>query len=100
MKTTRKEIYDYIMLPFYGRIGGAIGRAYIGDRMLADGKRIYCRRVPLTYDGAYDKGGAYWGCGSPLYVEYTLDKSYVRFFRKESEISINVNLNMTETSFG
>ena len=44
--------------------------------------RIYCRRVYLPIDGAYDKGGAYWGCGAPLYVEFTLDKSYVNFFRK------------------
>lgn len=88
MKTTSKEVYDSIICIVEGRNGAPMGRANIGDRRLTEGKRIYCRRVPLTYDGAYDKGGAYWGCGSPLYVEYTLDKSYVHFFRKESEINI------------
>lgn len=88
MKTTSKEVYDSIICIVEGRNGAPMGRANIGDRKLAEGKRIYCRRVPLTYDGAYDKGGVYWGCESPLYVEYTLDKSYVRFFRKESGIKI------------
>ena len=62
--------------------GAPVGRPNIGDRSQATGQRIFCRRVYLPIDGAYDKGGAYWGCGAPLYVEFTLDKSYVRFFRK------------------
>mgnify|MGYP003623421098 CR=1 FL=1 len=58
-------------------------RVNIGDKRNAKNKKIYCRRVPLPIDGAYDKGGAYWGIGAPLYVEFTLDKTYVKFFRKE-----------------
>lgn len=83
MKTTSKEVYDSIICMVDSRRGAPMGRADIGDRKSVEGQRIYCRKVPLTYDGAYDKGGAYWGIGYPLYVEYTLDKSYVRFFRKE-----------------
>ena len=64
------------------RRGAPMGRPSIGDRSGVTGQRIYCRRVYLPIDGAYDKGGAYWGCGAPLYVEFTLDKSYVNFFRK------------------
>lgn len=88
MKTTSKEVYNSIICMVDSRRGAPMGRADIGDRKSVEGKRIYCRKVPLTYDGAYDKGGVYWGCGSPLYVEYTLDKSYVHFFRKDSEIKI------------
>jgi hypothetical protein len=58
-----------------------MGRYGTGTKADATGKRIYRRHVPLVYDGVYDKGGAYWGCGAPLYVEYTLDMSYVAFIR-------------------
>lgn len=60
-----------------------MGRPDRGTEEDAKGKRIYRRRVYLTVDRAYDKGGAYWGIGAPLYVEFTLDKSYVRFIRNE-----------------
>ena len=83
MKPTSKEVYDSVICKVDCKHGAPMGRANIGDIKSAEGKRIYCRKVPLIYDGAYDKGGVYWGCGSPLYVQYTLDKSYVRFFRKE-----------------
>lgn len=43
--------------------------------------KIYDCAVPMT-DGAYDRGGAYWGIGNQLRVEYTKDLSYVRFYRK------------------
>lgn len=46
-----------------------------------DQVKVYQRRVALPYDGAYDRGGAYWGIGAPLYVRFTLDLSYVEFFR-------------------
>ena len=82
-KTKSKEVYDSIICMVDSRRGAPMGMANIGDRKSVKGQRIYCRKVPLTHDGAYDKGGAYWGIGYPLYVEYTLDKSYVRFFRKE-----------------
>lgn len=87
MKITSKEVYDSIISKVDVRRGAPIGRPDVGSKIIMSGptQRIYCRRVPL-YDGAYDKGGAYWGCGLPLYVEYTLDKSYIHFFRKEPEI--------------
>jgi len=40
------------------------------------------RRIPLD-SGGYDKGGAYWGLGAPLYAEYSKDGRYIRYFRKE-----------------
>lgn len=44
--------------------------------------RIYDCAVPMSSDGAYDKGGAYWGIGpSQLRVKYNKDLSYVFFYR-------------------
>lgn len=80
------EVYNSLIYKLDCR-RGAINAIHVrinqGDKRNAKNKRIYCRRIPLIYSGAYDKGGAYWGCGAPLYVEYTLDKTYVKFFRKE-----------------
>lgn len=45
-------------------------------------QKVYDRALPITSDGAYDKGGAYWGIGKQLRVEYTKDLSYIRFYRK------------------
>lgn len=44
-------------------------------------KRIYDCKVPLSGDGAYDTGGAYWGMGPELRVSYTKDLTYVNFYR-------------------
>ena len=32
-----------------------------------EGAKVYLQHVPLFDGGCYDKGGAYWGCGAPLY---------------------------------
>lgn len=49
------------------KYGAPMGRA--GERsehnILEEGK-FYLMRVPLN-SGGYDKGGAYWGIGAPLY---------------------------------
>lgn len=34
--------------------------------------------------GGYDMGGAYWGIGAQLRVEYTKDLTYIHFYRKEN----------------
>ena len=44
-------------------------------------KKVFDRKVPMSSDSAYDKGGAYWGLGRQLRVEYTKDLTYVRFYR-------------------
>jgi hypothetical protein len=43
-------------------------------------QKIYEKHVPLTE--GYDRGGAYWGIGSPLYLEFTADLTWWRFVRK------------------
>ena len=56
------------------------GRKFLVDNTTKESKRIFDCYVPMC-DGGYDKGGAYWGIGSPLRVEYTKDLSYVKFYR-------------------
>ena len=58
--------------------GAPMGRANIGAYPFD--KKIFDCRVPMM-DSAYDKGGAYWGCGSELRVSYTKDLSYIQFYR-------------------
>jgi len=41
--------------------------------------KIYDKQIPLTQ--GYDKGGVYWGLGTPLHVRFTPDLSYVEFYR-------------------
>ena len=42
-------------------------------------KIIFDCAVPMN--GAYDKGGAYWGLGDELRVQYTKDLTFVEFYR-------------------
>ncbi len=46
-------------------------------------KTLFDCAVPMS-DGAYDRGGAYWGIGNQLRVEYTKDLTYIKFYRKSS----------------
>jgi len=73
------EAWKAIMYKCDTRLGAPMGRPNVGVQ--PDGVKVYTRRVALPYDGAYDRGGAYWGIGKPLYVRFTKDLSYVEFFR-------------------
>jgi hypothetical protein len=46
---------------------------------------IFDSAVPMS-DGAYDRGGAYWGIGKQLRVKYTKDLTYIKFYRLGDEI--------------
>ena len=59
--------------------GAPMGRANKGAKP-SDNTKIYDKRVPMI-DGAYDLGGAYWGCGPQLRVRFTKDLSYIEFYR-------------------
>lgn len=73
------EAYADLLFEVDCKFGAPMGRSDIGKR--PDNVRVFCRRVYLD-SGGYDKGGAYWGTGAPLYVEYTADLTYIKFFRK------------------
>ena len=44
--------------------------------------KVFDCAVPMSGDGAYDRGGAYWGLGKQLRVMYTKDLKYIQFYRK------------------
>lgn len=62
-----------------------MGRSNTGTAP-TDGTRIFDRAVPMI-DGAYDRGGAYWGIGPQLRVKYTRDLSYIEFYRLGNKVS-------------
>ena len=76
---TSKQAYDLILCDVDCRRGSPMGRVNVGEK--PTDKRIFNRRVPLIYDGVYDKGGAYWGMGRELRLEYTSDLTYIIFYR-------------------
>lgn len=43
--------------------------------------RLFDCAIPLD-SGGYDRGGAYWGIGKQLRVEYNKDLTWIRFYRK------------------
>ena len=54
--------------PVSSRYGAPLGRAGCALHNLdPDAGRIYLHRVRLN-SGGYDRGGAYWGLGPPLFV--------------------------------
>ena len=63
--------------------GAPMGRHDVGEPPLPFEAKIYDCRVPMCSDGAYDKGGAYWGIGKELRVMYTKDLSYIHFYRRK-----------------
>ncbi len=83
MKTqTEKKQYaiSKIVKEVNGKFGAPMGRSSYGVKPTKG--KVFDRKVPMSRDAGYDKGGAYWGIGKELRVEYTKDLSYVRFYRK------------------
>lgn len=58
----------------YTVVRGRNGRICKKDQV-----KVYDKRVPM--DGAYDKGGAYWGLGAELRVRFTKDLTFIQFYR-------------------
>ena len=74
---TSKQAYNLILCDVDCRRGAPMGRPNIGEK--PTDKRIFNRKILLT--GGHDKGGAYWGMGSELRVEYTSDLTYIKFYK-------------------
>lgn len=70
---------DKIITKLSCTYGAPMGRSDKGIKPLD--QRIYDCAVPMSSDGAYDRGGAYWGLGKQLRVSYTKDLSYIEFYR-------------------
>jgi hypothetical protein len=78
-KTKGLRTIDKIITNVSTRFGAPMGRQNVGATPVT-GVKVYDCAVPMS-DGAYDKGGAYWGIGSQLRVKYTKDLSYIEFYR-------------------
>lgn len=80
-QTIMARTIDSIITKVNCKYGAPMGRYGTGTDTPTD-KRVFDCAVPMGRDGAYDRGGAYWGIGSQLRVEYTKDLNHVRFYRK------------------
>jgi hypothetical protein len=74
------QVYAEIICEVNCKFGAPMGRANVGPVNKPTYVTVFDRKVPL-YDGAYDKGGAYWGTPNNLRVMFTEDKSFVKFYR-------------------
>lgn len=84
---------DKILTKAYSQYGAQMGRSNVGTfpPTITSGPncRIFKKNQTKVFEcrikldtGGYDKGGAYWGLGSELRVQYTKDLTYIKFFRK------------------
>lgn len=84
---------DKIITKVNCKYGAPMGRSNVipspmtiydhGGVLKVNGKRVFDCWVPMN--GAYDKGGAYWGLPANLRVKYTKDLSYVEFYRTDNK---------------
>lgn len=86
IKMNSQQLYDEILHPVNCQYGAPMGRPNKGQ--IDPTKRVFDREVKL-YDLAYDKGGAYWGCGEPLRVAF--QEGYTEFYRGPKRLYKRVN---------
>ena len=74
--------YEPTLGKAYSQYGASMGRGAYGQEEEIEG-RVYATRIRLD-SGGYDKGGAYWGSGAPLYHVYDQGGRFERFVRASS----------------
>lgn len=62
------------------RYGAPMGRANRTATPTDAAPKFYLRRIPIN-GGGYDRGGAYWGLGAPLYYAESTCGNFSEFFR-------------------
>lgn len=85
LRTVGLRTLDKVVWPVDGTYGAPMGRFSNNPSEKPLDKKVFDSSVRMSPCGAYDFGGAYWGCGKELRVEYTKDLSYIRFYRKGEE---------------
>ena len=65
----------------YSKRGADMGRLTYMPRAPSQPIKLHLERVPID-SGGYDRGGAYWGLGDPLYVAHAEDVQL--FYRAKS----------------
>lgn len=74
------------------KYGAPMGRdGYITPGIADSGPiKLHLQRVTMTGGGAYDSGGAYWGCGEPLWRAWLNHARIDSRFETEQNIRIFV----------
>lgn len=72
--------------PVSGRYGAPMGRYTGPDYLEVAAGRIRLVRVPLN-SGGYDRGGAYWGIGAPLWYAEDGDGNSKFFRARDREVA-------------
>ena len=78
----------------FDQYGASMGRNSCQPSELTGKIHLAC--VPL-YDGGYDKGGAYWGIGQPLFCAWD-DEGNAYYFRDSSRENARRWIKSTNTS--
>lgn len=97
---TSKDIFNTIVCPVSGKFGAPMGRRdnkNVSEEPATGAGQLYFKCIQICWDtmphfdrvvpldsGGYDKGGAYWGLGSPLRLRYTKDGQYWEFYRTDN----------------
>jgi hypothetical protein len=76
--------------PVFARYGAPMGRHTGPDFLDVDAGRIRLRRIPIN-GGGYDRGGAYWGLGAPLWYAEDVDGNS-QFFRARDRASAKAHV--------
>ena len=69
---------DTFAEPVNAKYGAPMGRHLGPDFLSPEAGKIHLRRVPLN-SGGYDRGGAYWGLGQPIWHAMDQDGNEVCF---------------------
>jgi len=102
LKTVGFRTIDKIIWPVDCKYGAPMGRRsiipndcevvdigahkkYLVDLETKKSQVLYDCAIRMSPCGAYDFGGAYWGCGKQMRVQYTKDLSYIKFYRRGEE---------------
>lgn len=78
---SRIDLMKKIITKVSCKYGAPMGRLDKGIHPTESNITVYDRKVRLN-KGGYDSGGAYWGIGKELRVQFTKDLSYIHFYRK------------------
>lgn len=98
LHNSSQSAYNEIISKVNSQSGAPMGRFSNEISEKPTSKRIFDRSVPLNQ--GYDKGGAYWGTPSDLRVEFTLDMSYVRFYRGDKPVRVQFLIDTDEENPG
>lgn len=83
---TSSGLFKLLIDKVNGKYGAPMGRSNVYPEKVPNTNAFYTggtfdRRITLD-SGGYDAGGAYWGRGTELRVEYNKELTYVRYYRK------------------